>query len=253
MSQFLAAAWAIHPDFILNEVGCTVLELVEPFVEGQLLLFICASDLIHAKCDTLDFRTLVRILEIHDFSSSKDSSDDGADFISSDSSDSDGLPGSGGGGSLRPWPAIFRYTEGMSPSGQSWPSLPRHGGDVRWGQQAAAASHAFPTCGTDSVASQNGKAAALLKMANGSRLFRAQASRRRGKVTEKARGRTMPHIHRLPPIATGEESTHMMDPEVKFKKCWVRKTTEAHSSPQLGSPAPEHQRLEAGPLGGGGR
>jgi hypothetical protein len=32
MSQFLAAAWAIHPDFILNEVGCTVPELVEPFV-----------------------------------------------------------------------------------------------------------------------------------------------------------------------------------------------------------------------------
>jgi hypothetical protein len=48
MSQFLATAWAIHLNFISNEVGCTVPEPIEPFIEGQLSLFHRASELIHA-------------------------------------------------------------------------------------------------------------------------------------------------------------------------------------------------------------
>jgi hypothetical protein len=60
-------------------------EPVDPFVEGQPLLFLCASELIHAKCDTLSLCALIKILEIHDFSPLDDSSDDGG---ASDSSGS---------------------------------------------------------------------------------------------------------------------------------------------------------------------
>jgi hypothetical protein len=34
------AAWAIHPDLILIEVGCVILELEVPFVEREPPLFI---------------------------------------------------------------------------------------------------------------------------------------------------------------------------------------------------------------------
>jgi hypothetical protein len=129
MSQFLPAAWAIHPDLIPNKVVCAMREPVKPFIEGQPLLFIRASELIHAKRDTLGFCALVKILEIHDFSPLADSSDDGTSCGSSDSSGGDGLPGSRGKGSLHPWLVIYRFVGGPSPSEQPWPSLSHHGGD----------------------------------------------------------------------------------------------------------------------------
>jgi hypothetical protein len=143
-------------------------ESVEPFFEWQPPLFLCASELIHAKCDTLGFRALIKILEIHDFSPLDNSSDDGGASDSSGSSGRDDLPGSGGHSLLRPWMAIYRFTDGSSPAGQPWPSLPRHGEDVQWGPQVAWAPHA---CGlvseTTLVVEQGGKATPPRQPANG--------------------------------------------------------------------------------------
>jgi hypothetical protein len=139
-------------------VGCVGPEPIEPFVEGQPLLFIHASELIHSKHDMLGFHALVRILEIQNFPPLEDSSDDGADSGSRDSLGGDGLPGPRGGGSLWPWLVIFCFIGTTSPSRQPWPSLPRHGGDIQWGQQALPASHADLASRTDPVASQCGVA-----------------------------------------------------------------------------------------------
>jgi hypothetical protein len=68
-------ARAVEPDLIPNEVGCVLPEPTEPFVERQPPLFLCESELIHAKRDMLGFRTPVKILEIHDFSLLEDSSE----------------------------------------------------------------------------------------------------------------------------------------------------------------------------------
>jgi hypothetical protein len=75
-------------------------------------MFLHASELVHAKRDSLGFCALVTILEIHDFSPLEDLSDDGTSSSLSDSSSGNGLPGSGGGGSLRPWSVIFCYAGG---------------------------------------------------------------------------------------------------------------------------------------------
>jgi hypothetical protein len=131
MSQFLVAAWAIHPDLIPNEVGYAEPEPVKPFIEWQPPLFLQASELIHSKCDTLGFWALIKILEINDFSPAEDSSDDSSD--SNGLSGADGLPGLGGGSSLRPWSTMYRFTDGSSPTVVPWLILPRHGGDVQWG------------------------------------------------------------------------------------------------------------------------
>jgi hypothetical protein len=55
MSQFLVAAWAIHPDLIPNEVGCAVPEPIESFIEWQPPVFLQASELIHSKRVSLGF------------------------------------------------------------------------------------------------------------------------------------------------------------------------------------------------------
>jgi hypothetical protein len=68
MSQYLAAALAIHPDLILMEVGCVFPEPEQPFVEREPPLFISASEVIHSKQDTLQLRVFIRVVEIHDFS-----------------------------------------------------------------------------------------------------------------------------------------------------------------------------------------
>jgi hypothetical protein len=67
MSRFLAVVWAIHPDLILEEVMCVILESLEPFVEHHPPLFLRASEIIHSSCDTLQFRAFVKVLEVHDF------------------------------------------------------------------------------------------------------------------------------------------------------------------------------------------
>jgi hypothetical protein len=87
MSQFLAAAWSLHPDLIPIEVGCVVPEPEEPSVVGQPPLFLRASEIIHDKQNTLQFRAFVKVIEVHDFTPSSDSSSDDA---SSDDSVGDG-------------------------------------------------------------------------------------------------------------------------------------------------------------------
>jgi hypothetical protein len=94
MSEFLAAAWTVHPDLIPVEVGCIIPESQEPFIDRHPPLFLRSSEIVHSKRDTLGFRVFMKIIEIHNFSppaySEDDSSDPGSD------SGGDGLPGSGG-------------------------------------------------------------------------------------------------------------------------------------------------------------
>jgi hypothetical protein len=101
----MAVTWAVHPDLILVEVGCIIPEPEEPFVECEPPLFLSASELIHSKQDTLQFRAFIQIVEIHDFNRSDSSSDDSGD--SSSDSGTDGILGLWGGSSLQPWPCVY--------------------------------------------------------------------------------------------------------------------------------------------------
>jgi hypothetical protein len=64
LSSFLVVAWARHPDLIPNEVGCSVPEPVEPFVEVALPLFLRLLEIIHSFCVLLHFWAFIRILEV---------------------------------------------------------------------------------------------------------------------------------------------------------------------------------------------
>jgi hypothetical protein len=131
--QFLIMAWARHLDPIPNEVGGIILEPVHPFVEREPPLFIRTSELIHSKCDTLQFCVFVRVLKVHDYIILEDSSDDSSD--SSADSSIDGIPRAQAslGSSLCPWPKIYWVADNrVSPSGDACPSLHSHGGGVAW-------------------------------------------------------------------------------------------------------------------------
>jgi hypothetical protein len=145
MSQFLVAAWARHPDLIPNEVGGIVPEPVKPFMERAPSLFLKDSELIHSKCDTLQFRVLIRVIEAHDYSIPVDSDDDVSE--SSDDSGSDGIPGPEPSlsTSLHPWPRIYRLAGDLSLLGEAWSSLPCHGGGVAWSPSSPRGS--FPSVG----------------------------------------------------------------------------------------------------------
>jgi hypothetical protein len=65
-----------HPDLIPIEVGGMLPEPEVPFVEGEPPLFLQASEIIHSKRDTLQYRVLLHILEVHNFSPPRDSDDD---------------------------------------------------------------------------------------------------------------------------------------------------------------------------------
>jgi hypothetical protein len=62
---------------------------VEPFVERMQPLFLGSSEIVHSKCDTLQFRVFIRILEIHDFNLPSDSKGDSSS--GQDSSEEDYL------------------------------------------------------------------------------------------------------------------------------------------------------------------
>jgi hypothetical protein len=64
LSSFLVVAWTRHPDLIPNEVGCSVSEPVEPFVEVALPLFLRLSEIIHSFCVLLHFWAFICILEV---------------------------------------------------------------------------------------------------------------------------------------------------------------------------------------------
>jgi hypothetical protein len=106
MSQFMAATWTLHPDLIPSEVGCVVPEPEEPSEVGQPPLFLGASEIIHDKQNTLQFRASVEVIEIHDYSPHSDSSDDGSSDDSDDSG-GDGIPGATHSYSLRPWTGLL--------------------------------------------------------------------------------------------------------------------------------------------------
>jgi hypothetical protein len=53
LSRILVVTWSLHPDLIPNEVGSVIPEPDEPSVVGQPPLFLHASEIIHAKKDTL--------------------------------------------------------------------------------------------------------------------------------------------------------------------------------------------------------
>jgi hypothetical protein len=97
-------------------------------MERQLPLFLRSSEIIHSKHDTIGFWVFIKIIEIHDFSPTEDSSDDSSDPCS----DSDGLPGPRGSGDILQWLCIYRLTGESSLAEEPWPSLPQTGGDVSW-------------------------------------------------------------------------------------------------------------------------
>jgi hypothetical protein len=114
MLSFLVVDWALHPELIPIEVGCTILEPVKPFVECKPPLFLRASEIIDSKCDTLQFRVFILILEIHDFNVPKNS--EGESSSESDSSRGD-YPGyDPDHGNLNPWPRVYRIDTSRSSS-----------------------------------------------------------------------------------------------------------------------------------------
>jgi hypothetical protein len=116
ISHFLAVVWAIHPDLIPREVGCVISEPVEPFVEHQSPLFLCASKIIHYSCDTRQFCAFVKVLEVHDFTLPSYSNSSSSD---SSKSRDDGYPEYHAGRALLwSWPCIFRLVGESSSSGE---------------------------------------------------------------------------------------------------------------------------------------
>jgi hypothetical protein len=107
-SRFYVIAWAVHPNLISAEVSSVLPKPKVPFVEGEPPLFLQASEIIHSKWDTLQYKVLVHILEVHNFTPPVDSNDDNPPTPSSNSSDSGGdeIPGSMHS-SLQPWPRIY--------------------------------------------------------------------------------------------------------------------------------------------------
>jgi hypothetical protein len=133
-SEFLVAAWMIHPDLILVEVECIIPEPQEPFVERQLHLFLRSLKIVHSERDMLNFQVFIKIIEIHDFSPPTDYDDDSSD--SGSDSSGDGLPGPGGSGDILQWPHIYCLTDESSPVEEPWPSLLQTGEDVSKCQMA---------------------------------------------------------------------------------------------------------------------
>jgi hypothetical protein len=132
LSKYMTVAWVLHPDLIPIKVGCVVSEPVQPSVMGQPPVFLHMSEIMNTKCDTLQHRVFIQVIEVHDFNLPEgDSSGDSG--LDSNDSDADGAPGfSSVTSSLRPWPRIYRFMRAANPSSAPCPSLPCHGGMVAW-------------------------------------------------------------------------------------------------------------------------
>jgi hypothetical protein len=87
--------------------------------------------------DTLQYRAIIHVLEVHDLTSS-DSSESGGD----------GILG-GGSNSLRPWPPDFCLYGDIDEDDNRLPSLPRWGGGASWPNawpvSASSCSRSSPT------------------------------------------------------------------------------------------------------------
>jgi hypothetical protein len=124
LSSFLVVVWARHPDLIPTEVGCSVPEPVEPFVEAEPPLFLRAEEIIHSSSNLLHFQALIRTIEVHGLNPPESSDDDDGRSPSSDSSEED-YPGyDPGRGSSQPWPRVSRSATGINSAREPWPSLP---------------------------------------------------------------------------------------------------------------------------------
>jgi hypothetical protein len=106
LSQFLVMTWVKQPDLFPNEVGGIVPELVALFVEREPPRFLSSSELIHSRCDTLQFCDFIRVLEVHDYRISEGSNDYSSDSSGDSSNDSLRVPAPSSGSSLHPWPRI---------------------------------------------------------------------------------------------------------------------------------------------------
>jgi hypothetical protein len=122
LSSFLVVAWCSNLDFIPTEVGFSIPEPVELFWEGESLLFLCASEIIHSSSELLHYQEVISILEVHDFSTPPSSDSDGS---SGSSSSGEEYPSyNPGRGFLNSWLATRHLVSGADPSRVSWPSLP---------------------------------------------------------------------------------------------------------------------------------
>jgi hypothetical protein len=130
MYSFLIVAWASDPDFIPTEVGFSISEPIEPFREGVPPLFLRASEIVHSKCDPLHYRTIISILEVHDFNTPPSSDfDNGDNYGLGGSSDNDEYAGYNPCRDfLDSWLVTRRLVSGVGSSGDPWPSLPIVGG-----------------------------------------------------------------------------------------------------------------------------
>jgi hypothetical protein len=124
MFAFLVVAWVVHLDLIPTKVGCIVPEPVELSVAVVPLLFPHEEDIIHAKQDTLQFRAIVKVIQVQDYMppSNSDNSD-----VSTSSDGADDLPRAPVS-SLAPWPRDFCLAGDDSPVGEPWPCLLKLGG-----------------------------------------------------------------------------------------------------------------------------
>jgi hypothetical protein len=89
LSSFLVAVLVRHPKLIPTEVGCSILEPAEPFVEAVPPLFLRSSEIINSKCDLLHFRAFIRVAEVHDFNPPSDLDVDGLADGDDDSGEED--------------------------------------------------------------------------------------------------------------------------------------------------------------------
>jgi hypothetical protein len=69
MSSFLVVDWSKHSDLIPIEVGCIFPKSSPSSVVGEPPppLFLQAPEIVHSKCDTLQSRAFIQVLEVHDF------------------------------------------------------------------------------------------------------------------------------------------------------------------------------------------
>jgi hypothetical protein len=71
-----------------------------PFLECEPPLFLSSSELIHSRCDTLQFCVFVCVLEVHDYTIPEGSNDDSSNSNGDSSADSLRGPTPSSGSSL---------------------------------------------------------------------------------------------------------------------------------------------------------
>jgi hypothetical protein len=135
MTCFYLVIWTIHLDLIpvrsivlfLSRSGHRRWEPPPPTLPRT-------KELIHSKRDTLQYRILIHVLEVHDFSPLFNFDDDSSTpSDSSNDSNGDGLPSRNPGtSSLWPWIRIYRLAGHPNAYDSHLPALPCGGGGASW-------------------------------------------------------------------------------------------------------------------------